>query len=81
MGDRDCPVCDPEFAIGRIGDEALASSRHLSAGEEIDTRRAETTVGDVGGDHLIAVPSEYCGHGAVAAAWLPDRAAKADMLK
>jgi hypothetical protein len=36
---------------------------------------------DIGRNHLVAVPAEYSGHGAVAAAWLPYLAAKADVPK
>src|ERR1700733_10729527 len=66
-------------AVGRICHQAAAPRRHLTAGEEIDARGAETTIGDIAGDDRVAVPAEDNGHGAVAAAWLPYRAAKADV--
>src|SRR6202021_550174 len=66
-------------AVGRICHQAAAPRRHLTAGEEIDARGAETTIGDIAGDDRVAVPAEDNGHGAVAAAWLPYRAAQADV--
>ena len=66
-------------AIGRIGHDAAAGPWHLAAGQEIDTGRAEAAVGDIGGDHFVAVRREHGGHRAIAAAGLPYRAAQPDV--
>ena len=66
-------------AVRRICHDASAALRHRAAGQEIDTRGAEPARGDIGRDHRVAVPAEYGGHSAVAAARLPYRAAKVDV--
>src|SRR3954447_8608019 len=65
------------LAIGRIGHDAPASLGHGPAGEEVDAGFAEAAPRDVGGHHPVAVRGKHRGHGTGAAAWLPDRSAKA----
>ena len=67
------------IAVRRIGHETSAALWHRVTSKEVHTRGAEPAVRDIGRDNLVAVPAEYGGHGAVAAARLPYLAAKADV--
>src|ERR1700693_2051393 len=61
--------------------DAAASVMDSSACEEIDTRSAESAVGDVRRDHFVAVPGKDRGHRSSATARLPDGATEAYVLQ
>src|ERR1700730_2252616 len=64
-----------------VCNDAAASVTDSSAREEIDTRSAESAVGDVRRDDFVAVPGKYRGHRSSAATRLPNRATKLEALE
>src|SRR6478672_9075851 len=64
-----------------VCNDAAASITDSSASEEIDTRSAESAVGDVRRDDFVAVPGKYRGHRSITATRLPNRAMKREALE
>src|ERR1700693_2811815 len=64
-----------------VCNDAAASVTDSSAREEIDTRSAESAVGDDRRDDFVAVPGKDRGHRSSATARLPDGATEAYVLQ
>lgn len=73
------PLVRAGVPVGRVRHDGAATRGYAAARNEIDPWRPKSAIGDIRGNHLVAVRRKDGRHGAVAAARLPDRAAEADV--